>query len=655
MIPHNDPCLNPDLKKDFNSIGFAPTSNSSGEYTLAAIDAFDANFRTSLIEQSTTNVLTLAVNRYGNDFYDSLSDLNNSFLKNDFVSGFISEYELISYRIKDGRPITPLEYAQFLKDYNYTPYSAKDSWNSKGRRFVSELDDFYRGSFQESILGKFCGLFSSIFAAIDGFFDLIDDIQGLIGDVFAFLNKIRNNEDPLKAIFEKIKVQALIEAIQKKVEDAVQGVIKKVQKMIENFSIQNIIGQVETFVNEKIVKRITQIKNDILAFFSEENLERIQKRVSGMINYAVSVFENPSLEEIQFLVMKFCSFVTGIEGLINGLKAPLDDFSNRYEEVFNTLANVSNRVTGEAIRAGAIRYTPEKRKEVINSQQERQINYYVLGQTGSEDARDEVPIPTSVQPAEPQEYSDLPTWSQLVSGSHPRIGIQGRWVDDSRVGNLGWERLDGEVKVMLMRLQERFGKKLIINSAWRSPAYNSAIGGADRSQHLNGKAMDITWAGFSHGNDDCERFIDMAIQVGFDGIGRYDSFIHIDNRGWAATWGLPAPARALVSAPVADNAVTTPPPIVTREFGADTSTNDLWPPAGEGNRTVSTPTNTGITRREARKLVSRTKETITFVENGHTYVAYHVPSTQQDTVGKDRFGDEIETRYGGTVIIKPLL
>lgn len=47
-------------------------------------------------------------------------------------------------------------------------------------------------------------------------------------------------------------------------------------------------------------------------------------------------------------------------------------------------------------------------------------------------------------------------------------------------------------------LREKFGRPIIINSGFRCPALNKAVGGAATSQHAKGEAADIdtgTWAG----------------------------------------------------------------------------------------------------------------------------------------------------------------
>lgn len=77
-----------------------------------------------------------------------------------------------------------------------------------------------------------------------------------------------------------------------------------------------------------------------------------------------------------------------------------------------------------------------------------------------------------------------------------------------------------------------------INSGYRSPQYNSSIGGAKNSMHIQGRAFDIQLG--SIGN--IKNFIRLAVKNGFTGFGLYGSFIHIDTgrgrvwRGAKAAW-----------------------------------------------------------------------------------------------------------------------
>jgi len=93
-------------------------------------------------------------------------------------------------------------------------------------------------------------------------------------------------------------------------------------------------------------------------------------------------------------------------------------------------------------------------------------------------------------------------------------------------------------------LRKAMGHPLIVNSAYRSPAHNRAVGGARQSKHMEGIAFDVSMA-----NVDPHRFEAEARRAGFSGIGLYPpqkptgakNFIHIDTRtgsGWrGADWG----------------------------------------------------------------------------------------------------------------------
>jgi zinc D-Ala-D-Ala carboxypeptidase len=91
----------------------------------------------------------------------------------------------------------------------------------------------------------------------------------------------------------------------------------------------------------------------------------------------------------------------------------------------------------------------------------------------------------------------------------------------------------------LQALRDRLGKPLIVRSAYRSPAHNSAVGGAKASKHLEGVAFDIAMA-----NNDPQAFEVAAREVGFRGFGFYprSGFIHV-NLGPARLCGERFPKR----------------------------------------------------------------------------------------------------------------
>ncbi|HMV65207.1 MAG TPA: peptidoglycan-binding protein [Myxococcota bacterium] len=81
------------------------------------------------------------------------------------------------------------------------------------------------------------------------------------------------------------------------------------------------------------------------------------------------------------------------------------------------------------------------------------------------------------------------------------------------------------------------GAAIHVNSGYRSPAYNRSIGGATDSQHMYGRAADITIGGYSPSqvHATIERLI-RAGRMKQGGLGLYSSFVHYDTRGTAARW-----------------------------------------------------------------------------------------------------------------------
>jgi len=84
---------------------------------------------------------------------------------------------------------------------------------------------------------------------------------------------------------------------------------------------------------------------------------------------------------------------------------------------------------------------------------------------------------------------------------------------------------------MLQELRYGIGKPFYINSGYRSPEHNSAVGGAKSSYHLRGMAFDISLRNLVRSD-----LVSMAKSIGFRGIGYYQSFQHIDTRSKEAVW-----------------------------------------------------------------------------------------------------------------------
>ena len=528
-------CLTPLYER--NKLPVGPLDNGRGEYTLAQVDVFEKKFRDSIVEDvKNNNPLANMVKRYP-DFYESVAKINSDFINRDNIKEQLPDYEVLSARLERG-PITALEWASFMDNSNYTPATAIESSNAKGSRFLDELNSYYNGDFSDSILGGFCGLFNSIFGAINGFFDLLNAIDGFIQDVFSFLTKIKNIKNEILAAFEAIKVKAIIEAIKEKISEMVKAAILKVCQSISNFDVTAIIGvniPNPTPAQVAVAKEGNERKSALSNVCGEENAERIKQKIQSIIDYAVGLFENPSIEEIFMLISRLCGMAAGIEGLFKKLKDPLNDFASRYDEVFNTLSNASNRVTGEAIRAGGIRATEEGRQDLINKARRIWSGLGPDAPPGTRAANRNA-IPPTVE-----EIAGVPSWEMIKDNTHPLIRIQGGWTIRMANKHEGWDKLTPEIRIALLRLQKKaveegvFSGPIILNSGYRNPAYNRKVGGVANSQHLSGKAIDLTWSGFRNRGKKLDTFQDIARSFGFRGFGFYNTFFHCD-MGPARTW-----------------------------------------------------------------------------------------------------------------------
>lgn len=89
----------------------------------------------------------------------------------------------------------------------------------------------------------------------------------------------------------------------------------------------------------------------------------------------------------------------------------------------------------------------------------------------------------------------------------------------------------------LQFLRDYTGRAITINSGYRSPEHNARIGGVKTSQHLLGKAADITIESLKP--VEVYRIIEDLIDMGEmlqGGLGLYATFLHYDIRKTKARW-----------------------------------------------------------------------------------------------------------------------
>ncbi len=92
----------------------------------------------------------------------------------------------------------------------------------------------------------------------------------------------------------------------------------------------------------------------------------------------------------------------------------------------------------------------------------------------------------------------------------------------------GQVRVDSRLIEALQILRDRIGLPIEISSGYRCRKHNADVGGVPDSQHLLGHAADIVVQGL---HPDCVATIAETIPAFKNGgIGRYDTFTHLDVR-----------------------------------------------------------------------------------------------------------------------------
>ena len=93
--------------------------------------------------------------------------------------------------------------------------------------------------------------------------------------------------------------------------------------------------------------------------------------------------------------------------------------------------------------------------------------------------------------------------------------------------------VDDALVELLEQIREAAGGAVTINSGYRSPAHNAAVGGVSSSQHLYGRAADVVVEGASPllVGQIAEYYLDRR-----GGIGVYQTFTHVDTRAIRSRW-----------------------------------------------------------------------------------------------------------------------
>ena len=104
--------------------------------------------------------------------------------------------------------------------------------------------------------------------------------------------------------------------------------------------------------------------------------------------------------------------------------------------------------------------------------------------------------------------------------------------------------IDDDLIALLENIRSASGGAVTLNSAYRSPEHNKAVGGVSNSQHTKGTAADIVVDGADPltVGQIAEHFLD-----DHGGIGVYTTFTHVDTRKTRSRWDQRSGKQIVVS------------------------------------------------------------------------------------------------------------
>ncbi len=123
-----------------------------------------------------------------------------------------------------------------------------------------------------------------------------------------------------------------------------------------------------------------------------------------------------------------------------------------------------------------------------------------------------------------QTYSALNYWLKMIGLVGSR-NFNIREFNCKGTGTMLKNGMDNQLITKLEQLRYALGDRAIIsNSGYRSPSHNKRVGGATKSQHLYGKAVDIVVRGVKPST------VYKEADKLFNGLGKYNTFTHVDTR-----------------------------------------------------------------------------------------------------------------------------
>lgn len=410
--------------------------------------------------------------------------------------------------------ITPLisgaEFLDYRTKFSINDQQFDDLILTQPEYLINTMDIFFAKSLETTGGMSYCSLVTgNMFKVIQSLKDgtAMERLQKLAGGQF-FDQLVAQASNAIRNMFENLRQK-------------VQGVMLRIQNLKN--TIKTRIDSYQTKLDQELIR--------INHMLSPENMEAMVTRVKSQIDQFIDNVKNLNEDTIDYLSYMICKSTGPIE---NQMSSPIDALSGRVdamEQTYGRLNSISRATTAGAVSSGAYRVDPSVRNNAV-------AGYNPPSSAGGSSAPsgpvyNDSAVSKPIRPITSDEIANITKWTPPGNGDS-RIRF-GPGLSEGKMGRQGWEKVDTRLRVIAMRLQQKMGLQLQINSGYRSPAYNGGLkGAAKKSLHMSGLALDITWNTIGSTR---EQFIRYAKEEGIGGIGRYGyRFVHIDlgaSRSWS--------------------------------------------------------------------------------------------------------------------------
>ena len=541
------------------SIGCDTSTPLSSRFDAQVLRADSAIFDT-LFDASSMLTQTNPLDRVDRQTAIDMTNGLNSALSNMDMTN----YPTLSARVNQF-PITYVEVADFIYGNNTdttTLYPIIRDYNPQlllpvpFDDFLSDLDLYFDANLGKTISGGVCGQFGNIFTKILGLFTLIDTAKALIDDI-----KNLSEKDPLKKI-KSLTLQGVIKSLKENIDKIIKKLVKTIKKKIEAMvdSVTDTITDICVGA-ERMYKKLKKMADDIKKFFEEASIEKFVERIEKFIAETSAQFERLTVENVALLMFRFCQFTELLQSLLYGGVNKLTAIAQAIAVQKTIAKNASLQETASAVDAGAVRVSVESRCKTVNTIitdnneavkknieeiDDSSSGLSLDGVTSLDGVVGDVLDPTSGRKSEAtlSKMSKTPVLTPKEATPEELAlvrtitedGLSGYFTFTSSVKkNNQWQGIAPIVWVKLIRMVNMTSIEYVVNSGHRNKEYNKSVGGAKKSIHMSGYAIDIKVSVSKRS----KTFV-AAQYAGFTGIGIYSTFMHLDcgsRRMWVAGHG----------------------------------------------------------------------------------------------------------------------